>query len=213
VKRLAADRSRWKSFVVAFCSSTGDDRKWWWWWSHNFASLIIRLCDLHILRKRYDNKKPSQLRVRSTSLQSIMTTQQTHKLAKKFTKLCWFCAGTSFSSMAWHNNKMAPARNPCLLFGLMAVNKNRWIWAYVTRYWDITDMLTTSVWNKDISKYLQQDNNGGKLSSYARSAGEKHGIQVFPKNVIISMFHYLFICLPKNPDVSCKIRTNKDLNW
>jgi hypothetical protein len=27
VKRLAADRSRWKSFVVAFCSSTGDDRK------------------------------------------------------------------------------------------------------------------------------------------------------------------------------------------
>jgi hypothetical protein len=27
VKRLAADRSRWKSFVAALCSSTGDDRK------------------------------------------------------------------------------------------------------------------------------------------------------------------------------------------
>jgi hypothetical protein len=26
VKRLAADRSRWKSFVAALCSSTGDDR-------------------------------------------------------------------------------------------------------------------------------------------------------------------------------------------
>jgi hypothetical protein len=31
VKRLAADRSRWKSYVAALCSSTGDDRKWWWW--------------------------------------------------------------------------------------------------------------------------------------------------------------------------------------
>jgi hypothetical protein len=28
VKRLAADRSRWKSFVAALCSSTGDNRKW-----------------------------------------------------------------------------------------------------------------------------------------------------------------------------------------
>jgi hypothetical protein len=27
VKRLAADRSRWKSFVTALCSSTEDDRK------------------------------------------------------------------------------------------------------------------------------------------------------------------------------------------
>jgi hypothetical protein len=27
VKRLAADRSHWKSFVAALCSSTGDDRK------------------------------------------------------------------------------------------------------------------------------------------------------------------------------------------
>jgi hypothetical protein len=27
VKRLAAGRSRWKSFVAALCSSTGDDRK------------------------------------------------------------------------------------------------------------------------------------------------------------------------------------------
>jgi hypothetical protein len=27
VKRLAADRSRWKSLVAALCSSTGDDRK------------------------------------------------------------------------------------------------------------------------------------------------------------------------------------------
>jgi hypothetical protein len=27
VKRLAADRSRWKSFVAAFCSYTGDNRK------------------------------------------------------------------------------------------------------------------------------------------------------------------------------------------
>jgi hypothetical protein len=27
VKRLAADRSRWKSFVAAPCSSTGNDRK------------------------------------------------------------------------------------------------------------------------------------------------------------------------------------------
>jgi hypothetical protein len=27
VKRLAADRSRRKSFVAALCSSTGDDRK------------------------------------------------------------------------------------------------------------------------------------------------------------------------------------------
>jgi hypothetical protein len=33
VKRLAADRSRWKSFVAALCSSTGDDRKWWCWCS------------------------------------------------------------------------------------------------------------------------------------------------------------------------------------
>jgi hypothetical protein len=32
VKRLAADRSRWKSFVEALCSYTGDNRKWWWWW-------------------------------------------------------------------------------------------------------------------------------------------------------------------------------------
>jgi hypothetical protein len=31
VKSLAADRSRWKSFVAALCSSTGDNRKWWWW--------------------------------------------------------------------------------------------------------------------------------------------------------------------------------------
>jgi hypothetical protein len=27
VKRLAADRSRWKSFVEALCSYTGDNRK------------------------------------------------------------------------------------------------------------------------------------------------------------------------------------------
>jgi hypothetical protein len=27
VKRLAADRSRWKSFVKALCSYTGDNRK------------------------------------------------------------------------------------------------------------------------------------------------------------------------------------------
>jgi hypothetical protein len=27
VKRLAADRSRWKSYVEALCSSTGDNRK------------------------------------------------------------------------------------------------------------------------------------------------------------------------------------------
>jgi hypothetical protein len=29
VKRLAADRRRWKSFVAALCSYTGDNRKWW----------------------------------------------------------------------------------------------------------------------------------------------------------------------------------------
>jgi hypothetical protein len=34
VKRLAADGSRWKSFVEALCSYTGDNRKWWWWWCH-----------------------------------------------------------------------------------------------------------------------------------------------------------------------------------
>jgi hypothetical protein len=27
---LAADRGRWKSFVEALCSYTGDHRKWWW---------------------------------------------------------------------------------------------------------------------------------------------------------------------------------------
>jgi hypothetical protein len=27
VKRLAADRNRWKSFVEALCSYTGDNRK------------------------------------------------------------------------------------------------------------------------------------------------------------------------------------------
>jgi hypothetical protein len=32
VKRLTADRSRWKSFVEALCSYTGDNRKWWWWY-------------------------------------------------------------------------------------------------------------------------------------------------------------------------------------
>jgi hypothetical protein len=32
VKRLAADRSHWKSFVEALCSYTGGNRKWWWWW-------------------------------------------------------------------------------------------------------------------------------------------------------------------------------------
>jgi hypothetical protein len=31
MKRLAADRSRWKSFVEALYSYTGDNRKWWWW--------------------------------------------------------------------------------------------------------------------------------------------------------------------------------------
>jgi hypothetical protein len=30
VKRLAGDRSRWKSFMEALCSYTGDNRKWWW---------------------------------------------------------------------------------------------------------------------------------------------------------------------------------------
>jgi hypothetical protein len=31
VKRLAADGSRWKSFVKALCSYTGDNRRWRWW--------------------------------------------------------------------------------------------------------------------------------------------------------------------------------------
>jgi hypothetical protein len=31
VKWLAADRSRWRSFVKALCSYTGDSRNWWWW--------------------------------------------------------------------------------------------------------------------------------------------------------------------------------------
>jgi hypothetical protein len=40
VKRLAADRSRWKSSVEALCSSTGDNRKWWWWWSWYILSAV-----------------------------------------------------------------------------------------------------------------------------------------------------------------------------
>jgi hypothetical protein len=40
VKRLAADRSRWKNFVAALCSYTGDNRKWWWWWSTEHHSLV-----------------------------------------------------------------------------------------------------------------------------------------------------------------------------
>jgi hypothetical protein len=43
VKRLAADRSRWKSFLEALCSYTGDSRKWWW--SPLFES-VIRLLQL-----------------------------------------------------------------------------------------------------------------------------------------------------------------------
>jgi hypothetical protein len=44
VKRLAADRSCWKSFVAALCSSTGDDRKWWWWWIvNNLSNKSLRL--------------------------------------------------------------------------------------------------------------------------------------------------------------------------
>jgi hypothetical protein len=51
VKRLAADRSRWKSFVAALCFSTGDDRKWWWWW----ISLISRP-DFHHCNRLYSSK-------------------------------------------------------------------------------------------------------------------------------------------------------------
>jgi hypothetical protein len=44
VKRLAADRSRWKSFVEALCSYTGDNRKWWWWWIYKYiASEILNV--------------------------------------------------------------------------------------------------------------------------------------------------------------------------
>jgi hypothetical protein len=44
VKRLAADRSHWKSFVAALCSSTGDDRKWWC----SFLRTVFLIC-LHFI--------------------------------------------------------------------------------------------------------------------------------------------------------------------
>jgi hypothetical protein len=41
VKWLAADRSRWRSFVKALCSYTGDKRNRWWSWKE-YNSIRIR---------------------------------------------------------------------------------------------------------------------------------------------------------------------------